>query len=76
MSDFQYIQMILEELEIDEFNAKDGHKLGPAEIHNYLSEVMYARRTKMNPLWNSLIVGGFKDEKRFAFLPPSFEHAE
>ncbi|KAJ6602508.1 nucleophile aminohydrolase [Mycena vulgaris] len=65
MSDFQYIQSILDELMIDEFAAHDGHTLGPAEVHNYLSELMYARRSKMNPLWNSLLVGGFKDGKRF-----------
>lgn len=64
MSDFQYLQRILDELMIDEFNAHDGHNLGPAEIHEYLSQVMYARRSKMDPLWNSLLVGGFKDGKR------------
>ncbi|SRR6266550_2299413 len=65
ISDFQYIQKMLDELMIDEITQQDGHTLGPAEIHEYLSQVMYARRTKMNPLWNSLIVGGFKDEKRW-----------
>ncbi|KIY43196.1 proteasome endopeptidase complex, beta subunit [Fistulina hepatica ATCC 64428] len=65
MSDFQYIQSILEELMIDEFTANDGHALGPAEIHEYLSRVMYSRRSKVDPLWNSLLVGGFKDGKRF-----------
>lgn len=68
MSDFQYIQSILDELMIDEFAAGDGHTLGPAEVHNYLSELMYARRSKMNPLWNALLVGGFKDGKRFVCL--------
>jgi len=65
MSDFQYLQKLLNELMIDEFIQQDGHTLGPAEIHEYLSQVMYARRTKINPLWNSLVVGGFKDGKRF-----------
>ncbi|KAF8970969.1 nucleophile aminohydrolase [Flammula alnicola] len=65
MSDFQYIQVLLDELMIDEFTAQDGHTLGPAEIHEYLAQVMYARRSKMNPLWNSLLVGGVKDGKKF-----------
>ena len=68
MSDFQYLQKLLNELMIDEFTQQDGHTLGPAEIHEYLSQVMYARRTKINPLWNSLVVGGFKDGKRCVAL--------
>ena len=64
MSDFQYLQRLLDELVIDEFTAQDGNELGPKEIHEYLSQVMYARRSKMNPLWNSLLVGGFKDGQR------------
>ena len=66
MSDFQYIRKLLDELIIEEFTEQDGHVLGPAEIHEYLSQVMYARRSKIDPLWNSLVVGGFKDGKRYA----------
>ncbi|PSR76223.1 hypothetical protein PHLCEN_2v8588 [Hermanssonia centrifuga] len=65
MSDFQYIQTLLDELTVEEFTAGDHHELGPAEIHEYLSRVMYARRSKMNPLWNSILVGGVKDGKSF-----------
>jgi len=65
MSDFQYIQRMLDELIVDEFTAQDGHTLGPAEIHEYLSQVMYARRTKLDPLWNALLVGGVKDGKKY-----------
>jgi len=65
MSDFQYIQLLLNELMIDEFTSQDGHTLGPAEIHEYLAQVLYGRRSQMNPLWNSLLVGGVRDGKRF-----------
>lgn len=66
MSDYQYIQAMLDDLLVEEeVNAGDGHKLGPAEIHEYLSQVMYARRSKMNPLWNSILVGGFKDGQKY-----------
>lgn len=64
MSDFQYIRSLLDDLVIEEFTEQDEHTLGPAEIHEYLSQLMYARRSKMNPLWNSLVVGGYKNGKK------------
>ena len=64
MSDFQYIQTLLDELMVEEFTCADNHDLGPAEIHEYLSRVMYARRSKINPLWSSILVGGVKDGKK------------
>lgn len=67
MSDFQYLQGLLDELVTGEFTAGDGNDLGPAEVHEYLARILYARRSKMNPLWNSLLVGGFKDGKRCVF---------
>jgi 20S proteasome subunit beta 7 len=54
----------LDDLIIEEFTEQDEHTLGPAEIHEYLFQLMYARRSKINPLWNSLLVGGYKDGKR------------
>jgi 20S proteasome subunit beta 7 len=71
LSDFQYIQSVLEELIIEEYTAGDHHSLGPNEIHEYLARVMYGRRSKMDPLWNSLVVGGRKDGKRCAHVLPS-----
>ncbi|KIY68180.1 proteasome endopeptidase complex beta subunit [Cylindrobasidium torrendii FP15055 ss-10] len=66
MSDFQYLQRELDELVIDEITHSDGHNLGAKEIHEYLSNLLYARRSKINPLWNSLLVGGCSPEgKRF-----------
>ena len=65
MSDCQYIQSLLDDLVIEEFTEQDEHTLGPAEIHEYLSQLMYGRRSKLDPLWNSLLVGGYKDGKRY-----------
>lgn len=64
MSDFQYIQRLLDDIAVEEIAAQDGHELGPVEIHEFMSQVMYGRRSKINPLWNSLIIGGLKDGKR------------
>lgn len=43
----------------------DGNSLGPKEVHNYLTHVMYNRRNKFNPLWNSLVLGGVKNGQKY-----------
>ena len=43
----------------------DGNSLGPKEVHNYLTRVMYNRRNKFNPLWNSLVLGGVKNGHKY-----------
>ncbi|KAL7752045.1 Proteasome subunit beta type-7 [Sorochytrium milnesiophthora] len=65
ISDYQYIQHLLEALMIDQYESDDGHKLGPENVHEYLSRIMYHRRNQFNPLWNTLVVGGIKGGKRF-----------
>lgn len=49
---------------IQEHCHDDGHVLGTPHIYEYLWRVMYNRRSKFNPLWNALVVGGVhKGEK-------------
>jgi len=43
----------------------DGYTRSPSEVHNYLRAVMYERRNKGNPLWNQLLVAGFKNNASF-----------
>lgn len=43
---------------IREAHHQDDHLPNPLTLHNYLSRTMYNRRTKMDPLWNSLLVAG------------------
>ena len=57
-SDFQYIVKQLALLTKADFTYADGAVLSPAEIHSYLSRLLYNRRSKIDPLWNSLIVAG------------------
>jgi 20S proteasome subunit beta 7 len=60
-SDFQYVMDLLGELVLEEHVKDDSAKLNAAEIHSYLTRVMYQRRNKMDPIYNTLIVAGFKD---------------
>lgn len=58
LSDFQQIEDLLEEFMVDEICHDDGAKITAPEMHAYLGRVMYNKRTKNNPYWNSLLVGG------------------
>lgn len=58
ISDFQYIQRLLDEITVEDYCVDDGITLQPTELYSYLTRLMYNRRSKMDPLWNSLVVGG------------------
>lgn len=49
---------------IDEELLGDGHSYSPKAIHSWLTRVMYNRRSKMNPLWNTVVIGGFYNGER------------
>lgn len=36
----------------------DGHALSSSQIYEYLSNVMYQKRSKFDPFWNAFLVGG------------------
>ena len=64
-SDFQYITDLLEQLVDRDYCADDKIETSPKAIYQYLVRIMYNRRNRFNPLWNTLIVAGFKDGKSF-----------
>jgi len=64
-SDFQAILKILDELVTSDEIENDGSLLFPHSIHSYLNRVLYGRRNKMDPLYNEVIIGGFRDNKSF-----------
>jgi len=57
-SDFKYILNLLDDLTTHDYCLDDGQQLSPKEICSYLTRVLYNRRNKFDPLWNSLVVGG------------------
>ncbi|CAG8609761.1 2938_t:CDS:2, partial [Scutellospora calospora] len=65
MSDFQYTKHLLDSEMIKEYYINDGHVLGTPHIYEYLSRVMYHRRTQINPLWNAYVVGGYHNGEGF-----------
>ena len=65
ISDFQFIQDELEKLDVANARAEDGKALSPSEVFNYLTTIMYNRRNKFKPLWNSLVIAGEEDGKLY-----------
>ncbi|KAJ1921603.1 Proteasome subunit beta type-7, partial [Coemansia sp. S17] len=53
MSDFQHLQHTLESLLTQEYDMDDGQMLGTKSVYKCISNIMYNRRTKVDPLWNS-----------------------
>ena len=64
-SDFQAIGEILGKLNQEDKNADDGFAHSPPEIFHYLRAIFYQKRNKFNPLWNEVLVAGYKDGKSF-----------
>jgi 20S proteasome subunit beta 7 len=67
-SDFQYIRDQLDALTREYRLRDDGVELTASEVHNYLSRVLYNRRNKMDPLWNSLVVAGVDGGVSYDFV--------
>lgn len=58
VSDLQYLDRLLNSLDVDENYGSAGHNLNAKNIHTYLSKIMYKRRSDVNPLWNQILVAG------------------
>ncbi|CAK9786245.1 endopeptidase [Cutaneotrichosporon oleaginosum] len=71
MSDFQWLKKELDALLRDEEALKltDGHPpLAPRNLYTFLANLFYSRRSRINPLWNACLVGGWDFEKDEPFL--------
>merc|ERR1711962_1208494 len=68
VADFQNLREYMEDIQRDEEMYDDGPDLGPTEYFNLLERIMYNKRSKNNPFWNTLIVAGYDVAKDKAFL--------
>lgn len=75
MSDWQHMGDLLDELLLEDRWHDDGRSLAPREVHSYITRVMYNRRSKMNPLWNQIVVAGCRPKARTASAEPSVAEA-
>ncbi|KAJ2870669.1 Proteasome subunit beta type-7 [Coemansia aciculifera] len=69
MSDFQHMQHTLESLLTQEYDMNDGQKLGKKSVYKCISNIMYNRRTKGDPLWNAYVIGSLDNgQKTLGFV--------
>jgi len=61
-ADYQFLHDIIEQRVIDEECLDDGFSYTPKALHSWLTRVMYNRRSRFNPLWNSVIIGGMEKD--------------
>lgn len=64
-ADYQFLSGVIEEKVIEEECADDGFNLKPKSLHCWLTRVLYNRRSKFNPLWNTYVVGGLQDDRPY-----------
>jgi len=62
MSDFQEVMDVTEDITKDNWLACDGHTRSAPEWHNWLTRTCYAKRNKMEPWYNSFVVGGLNSK--------------
>lgn len=60
----QYLDRHLTDLSLDEsYGSSETPRLNAANLHRYLSKLLYNRRSKFDPLWNHLLIAGLDDEQ-------------
>ncbi|WVR03331.1 hypothetical protein IAU60_000322 [Kwoniella sp. DSM 27419] len=71
MADYQWLKKELDALlrEEEALALSDSHpSLSPRNIYELLSNLFYTRRSKMDPVWNAVLVGGWDKVKKESFL--------
>merc|ERR1719217_375050 len=64
-SDYQQMLKMIDAKATTEYTMDDGASMSASMLHHRLTRIMYQRRSKMDPLWNSIIIAGFRDGKAY-----------
>lgn len=65
LADFAFLHDIIKDKVNTDHCLNDGYTLQPKALFSWCTRVLYNRRTKFNPLWNRLVIGGWQEEKPF-----------
>lgn len=64
-ADFQFIKQYIDENILSDFSSDDKISLKPKDLFTWLTRILYNRRSKFNPLWLDMVVGGMQNEEPF-----------
>ena len=65
-ADMDYLLKILKDVIESDYLAQDT--LFANQIQQLLRSILYGRRSKVDPLWNTILVGGYDDKNKLYFL--------
>ena len=71
ISDLQAVEKRLRDLDIEDRMQDDGLFMGPRDMLTMLARMQYQRRTKLDPLWNNLVVAGWDEDSQKPVLGTS-----
>lgn len=64
-ADFQSIKRIIDQKMCEDICFDDTIEMKPKSLYNWLTRVLYNRRSRFNPLWLDMVVGGMEDGEPF-----------
>jgi len=64
-ADFQYLKNIIEQMAIEDACKDDKIAMTPRSLHSWITRVLYNKRSKMDPLWTTIVVGGVENGEPF-----------
>lgn len=65
MADFSAVKDMLDDVVIENDNWCDGNDILPRSVHTYMTRILYQQRSKFEPLWNTLVIGGFTEGETY-----------
>ncbi|KAI3381081.1 hypothetical protein SNEBB_001427 [Seison nebaliae] len=65
IADIDHLKHLIEQKVMEEDCLDDGHQMKPRALFSWCTRLLYQRRSKFNPLWVTLLIGGMQDDKPF-----------
>ncbi|XP_017478505.1 PREDICTED: proteasome subunit beta type-4 isoform X2 [Rhagoletis zephyria] len=64
-ADFQSLKRSIDQKMVEDMCYQDDIDMQPKSLYNWLTRVLYNRRSRVNPLWLEMVVGGIQDGAPF-----------